>query len=67
MKYDKRLNYSKSKILILEYYFIHQWKYIQTIAFNLGIHKNTLELIVGEWQKNDECIIIESKMNNEHE
>jgi hypothetical protein len=63
MKYDKRLNYSRSKILILEYYFIHKWKYVQTIAFNLGINKNTLELIIREWEKNDENIIVESKIN----
>lgn len=38
-------------------------KNTQTIAFNLGINKSKLELVIGEWQSNDENIIVESKIN----
>ena len=63
MKPDNRKNYSRNKITVIELFLIFQHQAISAIAFKLGFNKTQFERIVDEWTYNDECIIVESKIN----
>ena len=63
MKLDNRKNYSRNKITVIELFLIFQHQAISAIAFKLGFNKQQFERIVDEWTYNDECIIVESKIN----
>jgi len=61
---DKRRNYSSSKIIALEMWFIFQSLAIHAVAYKLGYDKWQLTRVVDEWETNDGYLTIESKMNN---
>ncbi len=64
MKIDKRRLNSAKKLYILEFYFIRcEYKTIGAIALELSIKKDLLESVLKEWKLNDNCLIVESKIN----
>jgi hypothetical protein len=53
---------AKSKMMIIEYWSIMKYKYDQDIADELGIKLDKMHRILLELRKNDNCVIIKSKL-----
>jgi hypothetical protein len=61
---DRRKDYSKFKITIIELWFRFEYFGRQTFINRLGVRSRRIYRILDEWEQNDECILVESKLNN---
>jgi hypothetical protein len=60
---DRRKDYSSFKITIIELWFRFEYFGRQTFINRLGIKPSKIDRIIAEWRDNDECILVESKLN----
>jgi hypothetical protein len=60
---DRRKNYKSFKIIILELWFRFEYFGIETFVNRIGIRQRQINRVLNEWKNNDECLIVESKMN----
>jgi hypothetical protein len=60
---DRRKDYKPFKITILELWFRFEYFGFQNFINRLGISSKVVHRIIDEWKDNDECLIVESKMN----
>ena len=61
---DRRKNYKPFKITILELWFRFEYFGIETFVNRIGVRQRQINIVLNEWKNNDECLIVESKMNN---
>lgn len=61
---DRRKDYSRFKITIIELWFRFEYFWRETFINRMGISSKKIDRILNEWKDNDECIIVESKLNN---
>jgi hypothetical protein len=60
---DRRKDYSSFKITIIELWFTFEYFGRQTFINRIGVSSKKLNRILDEWEQNDECIIVESRLN----
>jgi hypothetical protein len=60
---DRRKDYSPFKITIIELWFRFEYFGRQTFINRMAISSKKLNRIIDEWEQNDECILVESKLN----
>jgi hypothetical protein len=60
---DRRKDYSRFKITIIELWFRFEYFGRQTFINRLGVRSRRIYRIIDEWEQNDECILVESKLN----
>jgi hypothetical protein len=60
---DRRKDYSAFKITIIELWFRFEYFGRQTFINRMGISSKKINRILDEWEENDECILVESKLN----
>jgi hypothetical protein len=61
---DRRKDYSRLKITIIELWFRFEYFGRQTFINRMGISSKKINRILDEWKDNDECILVESRLNN---
>ena len=61
---DRRKDYSSFKITIIELWFRFEYFGRQTFINRMAISSKKLNRILDEWEENDECILVESRLNN---
>jgi hypothetical protein len=61
---DRRKDYSAFKITIIELWFRFEYFGRQTFINRMAISSKKINRILDEWEQNDECILVESKLNN---
>ena len=57
------INHSVRRMYILQFRLDFQHLENNTIAYILGIKDSRLDKIIRDWKQNENCIMIESKMN----
>ena len=60
---DRRKNYKPFKITILELWFRFEYFGIETFVNRIGVRQRQINIVLNEWKNNDECLIVESKLN----
>lgn len=60
---DRRKNYKPFKITILELWFRFEYFGIETFINRIGIRQRQINRVLNEWKDNDNCLIVESKIN----
>jgi len=61
---DRRKDYSRLKITIIELWFIFEHFGRDNFINRIGVSSKKLNRILDEWEQNDECILVESRLNN---
>ena len=61
---DRRKNYKPFKITILELWFRFEYFGIDTFVNRMGVDSRKINRVLNEWKDNDNCLIVESKLNN---
>lgn len=61
---DRRKDYSRFKITIIELWFRFEYFGRETFINRMGISSKKIDRILNEWKDNDDCILVESKLNN---
>ena len=60
---DRRKDYGRFKITIIELWFRFEYFGRQTFINRMSISSKKINRILDEWKENDECILVESKLN----
>lgn len=60
---DNRRDYSAFKITIIELWFRFKYFGRQTFINRMAISSKKINRIINEWEQNDECILVESRLN----
>lgn len=60
---DKRKNYKPFKITIIELWFRFEYFGRETFINRSGIRPSVFDKVYKEWNENDQCIIVGSKIN----
>ena len=61
---DNRKDYSRFKITIIELWFRFEYFGRETFINRMGISAKKIDRIIKEWNDNDNCIVVGSRLNN---